>query len=150
MHEIIDDNIINENVELDLVQASGTKRFLNYIIDRAIAFGITMGIAILLPTEIINYFAENSFADKICTFIFYGIIMGLIEGFTRGNSVGKLLTGTLAINEDGSTITFAQGMQRGFCRIIPFEPFSAFGDPSYPWHDKFTGTYVIDKEFSNY
>jgi hypothetical protein len=31
---------------------------------------------------------------------------------------------------------------RTLCRIVPFEPFSAFG--GHPWHDKWTRTYVID------
>jgi uncharacterized RDD family membrane protein YckC len=64
----------------------------------------------------------------------------------RGKSIGKLITGTKAVNEDGSDISFGKAFARGFSRAVPFDAFSALGDPSYPWHDKWTNTYVIDEK----
>jgi hypothetical protein len=32
--------------------------------------------------------------------------------------------------------------------MVPFEAFSALGTPSYPWHDKWTRTVVIDEKAS--
>jgi uncharacterized RDD family membrane protein YckC len=74
----------------------------------------------------------------------YGAYMAIIEGIFKGRSIGKFITGTKAVNEDGSNISFTTAIARGFSRIVPFEPFSALGSPSYPWHDKWNKTYVID------
>jgi uncharacterized RDD family membrane protein YckC len=72
--------------------------------------------------------------------------MSLIEAMFRGKSIGKLITGTKAVNEDGSDISFAKAFERGLARMVPFEAFSALGEPSYPWHDKWTKTFVIDEK----
>ncbi|HEY4334693.1 MAG TPA: RDD family protein, partial [Puia sp.] len=71
-----------------------------------------------------------------------------IEYLGQGKTLGKLITGTRAVNEDGSFITFKTALLRSLSRMVPFEPFSAFGDPSYPWHDRWTRTYVIDDKQS--
>ena len=76
--------------------------------------------------------------------LLYGIIMGTTEALTGGRSLGKLITGTRAVNADGSAISMQTAFWRGLCRAVPFEAFSALGSPSYPWHDKWTNTYVID------
>jgi hypothetical protein len=33
-------------------------------------------------------------------------------------------------------------------RLVPFEQFSALGSPSYPWHDRWTKTIVIDEKLT--
>ena len=71
------------------------------------------------------------------------------EALFKGKSLGKLITGTRAVNEDGSDISAKTALLRGLSRIVPFEAFSALGNPSYPWHDKWTNTYVIDEKASN-
>jgi uncharacterized RDD family membrane protein YckC len=86
--------------------------------------------------------------DRIISLVVYAILSGLIEGFTKGKSLGKLITGTRAVNEDGSQISFQTGMLRGFCRAVPFNQLSALGNPCYPWHDKWTNTEVIDEKES--
>jgi uncharacterized RDD family membrane protein YckC len=150
MNEIIDDNIINEHTETELVQASTTKRFTNFVIDRIFTFGLSMALYMILPQGTIDAIAENRIIDTVISSVLYGLLMGIIEGLTRGYSLGKWITGTIAINDDGSKLGFSQAMLRGVCRIIPFEPFSAFGQDCYPWHDSLSKTYVIDKALSNY
>jgi uncharacterized RDD family membrane protein YckC len=76
--------------------------------------------------------------------LMYSVYMALVETIFRGRSIGKFITGTKAVNEDGSSISFTTALARGFARIVPFEAFSALGNPSYPWHDKWCRTYVID------
>ena len=70
--------------------------------------------------------------------------MSAIEAITKGRSLGKIITGTKAVNDDGSNIGSGTAFKRGFSRIVPFEIFTALGSPSYPWHDKWNHTYVID------
>jgi hypothetical protein len=52
-----------------------------------------------------------------------------------------MITGTKAVNHDGSNISAKTAFLRTLCRLVPFEPFSAFG---IPWHDSWTHTHVID------
>jgi len=88
--------------------------------------------------------------DFVLTLGVTGVVWGLMEALFKGKSVGKFITGTRAVNEDGSRISVGIAFKRGFSRIVPLEPFSAFGNPSYPWHDRWTNTYVIDEKQSFY
>lgn len=88
----------------------------------------------------------GSLSQRLISLIAYAVIMGLVEGIFRGKSIGKFITKTKAVNEDGSYISFGKAFARGFVRAVPFEALSAFGNPSYPWHDKWTHTYVIDEK----
>ena len=65
----------------------------------------------------------------------------LFEKLFKGYTVGKLITGTRAIREDGKELTFKNAILRSLSRMVPFEPFSAFGGS--PWHDRWTKTRVI-------
>jgi uncharacterized RDD family membrane protein YckC len=67
----------------------------------------------------------------------------LMEGLSKGRTLGKLVTGTHAIQEGGAPITWKNALLRSLCRIIPFEPVSGFN--GYPWHDKMTETIVVRK-----
>jgi uncharacterized RDD family membrane protein YckC len=75
--------------------------------------------------------------------IFFAIYVSLMESMLKGKTIGKLVTGTRAVYTDGSRIDTGTAWQRGFSRIVPFEPFSALGSESDPWHDRWTNTYVI-------
>jgi uncharacterized RDD family membrane protein YckC len=137
----------------ELVQASTGKRFANYIIDLIFFYLIFVFwgviIAIISPATLDSFEDDpspfGSFSDRLFSMIAYAVIMSLIEGIFRGKSIGKLITGTKAINADGTDISFAKAFGRGFTRAVPFDAFSALGSPSYPWHDKWTDTYVIDE-----
>ena len=142
--------------EYQMVQASSGKRLANYIIDLigfyVLVFVSGIVMALFSPSTVESINEENSYVNlvtnlvSILVFLFY---MFGMEGIFKGKTLGKLMTGTRAVNEDGSNITFATALLRGLCRIVPFEPFSALGTPCYPWHDKWTKTYVIDERASN-
>lgn len=78
-----------------------------------------------------------------------GIVIILIyyvpqEAFS-GRTLGKLITGTKAVKEDGTELSFGQALGRTLCRFIPFEAFSFLGGNGRPrgWHDKIPKTKVI-------
>ncbi len=151
-----ENDILSENV-FENVQASTGKRFGNYLIDLIIVYIIVIGLGIVYllinPAaidDIDDNTAGNNLLDRLLFLIVYGIIMGIVEGIGKGKTIGKLITGTRAINEDGSRITFSTGFVRGLCRAVPFNQLSALGSPSYPWHDKWTNTIVIDEKLSNF
>jgi len=142
-------HLLSDIVAPHLVQASTAKRFFNYIIDLicfyAMAFLLGIVIAFISPS-----FFEGAddggidLLDRLIALVLYAIIMGFTEGLTKGRSLGKLITGTKAVKDDGSPINFKIAFLRGLCRAVPLDAFSALGAPSYPWHDKWTHTYVID------
>ena len=82
--------------------------------------------------------------------ISYSIGPMYIKREYRGKSIGKFLTGTRAVKEDGSYLEIKDALLRGFCRIIPFNIFSALGNTCYPWHDSLSKTYVIDERESQF
>lgn len=67
--------------------------------------------------------------------------MGVIEIIFKGRSIGKLITGTKVIRENGENISAKDAMMRGFSRMVPFEAFSGLG--VRPWHDTWTDTRVV-------
>ena len=140
------------DIETTLIVQAGTgKRFANYIIDVIVfyidVFFLAMVVAIIDPA-LLSWMegtdAGTNLLSSLISLLLYGIIMGITEAVTGGRSLGKLITGTRAVNPDGSSINLQTAFRRGLCRAVPFEAFSALGAPSYPWHDKWTNTYVID------
>ena len=146
-------NLLADIESTHLVQAASGKRFANYIIDVIIfyiaIFASAFILAMISPAFIdwLNG-ADNSagfgLLDRLVGLILYGLFMGLIEALTKGRSLGKLITRTKAVNQDGTTISAGTAFLRGLSRAVPFDAFSALGSPSFPWHDKWTKTYVID------
>lgn len=59
---------------------------------------------------------------------------------------GKMLTGTVVINEYAEKPSFRICLLRTLCRMVPFEAFSCMETPSRGWHDKWTHTYVVPKK----
>ena len=152
----LENNDLFSDFESNLVQASGWKRFFNYIIDLIIFYAVIFIAAIamaFLNPEMIDGIDENvggsAIVDRLFYLLLYGMYMFVVEAVFKGRSLGKLITGTRAVNEDGSTITTKTALLRGLSRAVPFNAFSALGSPSYPWHDKWTRTYVIDEKESS-
>jgi uncharacterized RDD family membrane protein YckC len=143
--------------EYQLVQASGGKRFANYIIDLVVFYALFIGVNIIIvlvnPVALDSISEDESVGfnllDRLLGLVLYGLYMFVIEALFKGKSLGKLITGTRAVNEDGSNVTAKTALLRGLSRAVPFNAFSALGTPSYPWHDKWTKSYVIDEKDSN-
>ncbi len=143
--------------EYQLVQASGGKRFANYIIDLIVFYALLFGSGIiigLLNPEAFDSLPEDDsvgygLLDRLLGLVLYGLYMFIVEALFKGKSLGKLITGTRAVNEDGSNLSAKTALLRGLSRAVPFNAFSALGTPCYPWHDKWTNSYVIDEKESN-
>jgi uncharacterized RDD family membrane protein YckC len=133
------------------VRASAGKRFLNYIIDLLffyiLAFVLVLIIALINP-DIVDFLDDESLGmdllDRFISLIIYALYMGASESIFKGKSIGKFITRTHAVNLDGSTISTKTAFLRGFSRAVPFAAFSAFGEPSNPWQDRWTDTMVIN------
>ncbi|MEC5142875.1 RDD family protein [Chitinophaga sp. 212800010-3] len=146
--ELTDESFLKD--EYHFAMAGNGKRLANYFIDLFIFYIIAIlffaVLAIVNPGS--RVFSDNpsqgeQYLLRLISMVFYGIIMGIIEGLFKGRTLGKLITGTKAVNEDGTSIDFMTGFKRGLSRMVPFEAFSALGSPCYPWHDKWTNTQVV-------
>jgi uncharacterized RDD family membrane protein YckC len=134
--------------------ASTGQRFLNLVIDvlfMQYGLGFLTGyLAGLLfsgvfPEDRGSFFQEGSFA--LFAFLYFVSILNYLIYYTfcekvfKGITLGKLITGTRAVRNDGSDLSFKDALMRTLSRIVPFEAFSGFG--GHPWHDQWTKTMVI-------
>lgn len=60
-----------------------------------------------------------------------------------GRTIGKLITGTKVVSEEGRIPSFSAVMKRTLSRFIPFEAFSFLGKDPRGWHDTLSKTYVV-------
>ena len=130
--------------------ASTGQRFANYIIDLIIFYIVMFGIGGMIGIGMVatgktyqpwSEDAGSKLLEYLISFTIYMIFYTFSEGASGGRSIGKLITGTKAVKVDNTRITWTDALIRSLCRIVPFEPFSAFG--GNPWHDRWSGTKVI-------
>ena len=119
-------------------------RFANLIIDylAQFAIGFVLGIIIVvIGGEQGAAFLEETpgFLIGIPILVAYYFVLEA----TTSRTLGKLITGTKVVNQDGGTPTLGQIVGRTLCRLIPFEAFSFFGTPPRGWHDSIPKTFVV-------
>ncbi len=110
-------------------------RFTNYIINVLIIFGIT------------KFLDGNSSGNFfLVIFLLYYIFF---EWLTNGKTIGKYITKTRAIKDNGQLLTFKESILRSVIRLIPIEPtICLITDNAYGWHDRWTKTIVVpESEF---
>ena len=143
-----------EDIELQRQPAATGARFANYLIDMIAYYAVFLATMLLLgvlaavagASEGLSEFLDSIPGKLFLYLIAFGLLVTfftVIEGASKGRSLGKLITGTVAIRDDGATITWKDAFMRSLCRIIPFEMFS--GLSGYPWHDKLSKTIVVKK-----
>ncbi len=149
--DLLTDDVLN--IETSYTRANTSKRLGNYLIDLVsyyvFIFAVSFLAGTIAPETTAQFFEgvdNNSIADRIVTLIFYALYLGAMEAFFKGKTLGKFITKTRAVNEDGSQITTSTAFARGFSRAVPFCAFSALGTPCNPWHDRWTKTYVVEEE----
>lgn len=114
-------------------------RFANYIIDLILA--MIFLFFVVGATSVTLGGGEATL--QVSSYIIIPMYYVLTEGLLGGRSIGKLITGTVAIRTDGAPLSWGNIFGRAFSRLIPFEPISAlFGEP---WHDKWTNTTVVKR-----
>lgn len=103
----------------------------------AVSFGFLMGMS-GLGELLLNI---NTNLLMLIVYCIYYIPQEALSGRT----LGKLIAGTKAVNEDGSELTLGRAFGRTLCRFIPLECFSFFGGNGRirGWHDSIPGTKVI-------
>ncbi|MCA9153695.1 MAG: RDD family protein [Planctomycetales bacterium] len=136
--------------------ASQGKRFANLIIDRILTMVLANGAGVVLGmiyglSVVANGRALSPDDEFLLNMMGYALGLTVAVGYyilteaVFQCSVGKLVTGTRVVNESGGRATFGQIIGRSFARLIPFEAFSFLGgNKPVGWHDKLSGTRVIE------
>lgn len=128
-------------------------RILNYLID--FFFSVLIIWVLVLVFVLAKYFiagadieqSANEIAnidpliDRVFTLVIYALIVFLMEKFTNGRTLGKLITGTKVVKTDGSQLTTDDLLKRNFSRIVPFDQLSFLGNNG--WHDRWSDTRVV-------
>lgn len=141
---------------VDRCKAEKILRFANVIIDyifcyvlavitylfAVFVYSLLTGSDFLTNTEEVAKI--NKFLDRLITSLLYAIYMFLIEFASKGRSLGKLITGTMVVNENGGLPTSQDFLKRNFSRIVPFDAFSFLGAKG--WHDTWSDTKVVKRK----
>jgi uncharacterized RDD family membrane protein YckC len=135
--------------------ASSGQRFLNWLVDNLfMRFAMSW-----LTGYAVGYFLAKFFPDfyldmvyskgfewyltlYLVAFLNYLIYYTFCEKVCNGYTIGKLITGTRAIKEDGSELTLKEAVLRSLSRMVPFEALSLWVGNGL-WHDAWTKTIVI-------
>jgi uncharacterized RDD family membrane protein YckC len=135
-------NVLDE-FRVEKIRADKSLRFVNLLIDTiafylfAIFIGVIIGISNPEALDEGNL-SITSYVISISIFLLY---FSGFEALTNGRTLGKLITGTRVVKEDGTPLQFRDTFKRALSRIVPFEAFSGFAER--PWHDSWTGTTVV-------
>jgi uncharacterized RDD family membrane protein YckC len=156
--EDIQPDLITDDIHpyFQYYHATQGQRFLNFFIDNILmrltlsyGTGFVVGkiLMMLSPDLMFKLINEDGkvglyILAYLIVIVNYLVYYTLCEKLFRGQTLGKLFTGTRAIRTDGEELTFKDALLRSLCRLIPFEVFSGFG---VPWHDSLTNTMVVKK-----
>jgi uncharacterized RDD family membrane protein YckC len=105
-------------------------------------YSFITGTDFLTNTEKVS--EMNPLLDRVITSICFAFFMFLIEFGTKGRSLGKLITGTIVVNENGGLPITQDFLKRNFSRIVPFDALSFLG--SRGWHDSWSDTRVVKRK----
>jgi uncharacterized RDD family membrane protein YckC len=153
--EVQQDFLAHENETLFQYQyASQGQRFVNWLIDNLLmSFGLSYltgyVIALILLEVAPDLLYDIAYGDKVSEFLFtyivslfnYLLYYTLCEKLFKGYTLGKLISGTRAIRQDGGELSFKDAFLRSLSRLVPFEVFSGFSELT--WHDQWTKTMVV-------
>lgn len=118
--------------------ASKGVRFANYFLDQVAVVFVGVVVMVFL-------FTEEQMESGAADLLFVGLSLGyflVLEG-TTGRTIGKWITGTAVVAEDGERPGFGKVLGRTLTRWVPFEPFSFLGSRPIGWHDRWSGTRVV-------
>ncbi|MFB9078550.1 RDD family protein [Flavobacterium procerum] len=133
---------------------SGAVRFLNYLLDNifililVFIFGFVMAIVASLfdMNGLLIWLDTIGDLEGRVIFILLAVVYYTVTEGLMGQSFGKLITGTIVVDENGERPSFGTIFKRSLCRIIPFDALTFLSSSSRGWHDSISGTYVVNKK----
>ena len=147
-HQILDDNITKQSVNVNVQYAGFWIRFGAYIID-AIILGI--------PLAILNYvildfnYGEPNFAPTLINIIVQVCYFSFMESSAKRATLGKLAVGIEVISYEYEQISVGKAIGRYLSKFISAlilligYIMAGFDDRKQALHDKMASTYVVYK-----
>ena len=140
---------------LQYQNASQGQRFVNWLVDNLLMnYGLSyltgMCVGLILNEIAPEFLYDIVYGGETGKKMIFLYIVGILnytfyyticEKLFRGYTLGKLISGTRAIRQDGGELTFRNAFLRSLSRLVPFEVFSGFS--SLTWHDQWTDTMVV-------
>lgn len=128
------------------LHAGAGRRFINFLVDYIAFFSLAVVIMILVAMifgdEVLGAISEG-FPSYLFGWLAYFSYYVFCEGLW-GRTLGKLITGTVVVDDRGGKPSFGQVLGRSAARFIPFEAFSVlFAENSRGWHDSLAKTHVV-------
>ncbi|MCW3127998.1 MAG: hypothetical protein JWO03_3656 [Bacteroidetes bacterium] len=127
-------------------------RFGHHIVDlicfQIIIYTVNWGIGLLYTAFQFNPFINLTIAlfGSVFLLLLYPALYMFCE-YQWQRTPGKFLTDTFVIDEYGNKPPLRAIIFRSLIRLVPFEPFSCWGDTySYGWHDRWAKTWVVTRE----
>lgn len=136
----------------DEMLATKGQRFTNFLIDLVIHNIINL-IPLIIGWVLYYFFGNadvsvwldeiNPVVDFLVTYLIIVVYFLIMESLT-GRSIGKYITNTKVLMEDGSEADPYAIFIRSLSRLIPFEALSFLGAVPKGWHDTISKTVVVD------
>lgn len=137
----------------DMLASSGS-RFANSLIDIFI-FYILIAFLAAVFYLVLEFMVTDAIFDWInaipsgfstlLTYSVYFLYFMILETLV-GKTIGKLITKTSVVLENGEKPTKSAVAIRTISRFVPFDAFTYLGTPSRGWHDRWSKTYVVKDE----
>jgi uncharacterized RDD family membrane protein YckC len=112
-------------------------RFFHFVIDLIVFYVLVLILGFGIGTLDIGPAGIPFLIIPFCYWIF-------MEAVT-GQTIGKMLTGSVVVRKDGSAPPLITIIGRNLARFIPLEPLS-FLLMERGWHDSLSNTYVVSKK----
>ncbi|MES2575130.1 MAG: RDD family protein [Bacteroidota bacterium] len=136
--------------------ASDGDRFLNCILDLIFVFVtfFLFSLAIVIVGNIFNWDIYSIWDNFFTSYTYSALLVLLMFSYLVlewlfGRTFGKLITGTVVVNEKGLKPDFGAIFIRTLCRLIPFDALSFLRKSGRIWHDSISETYVVNKKALN-
>jgi uncharacterized RDD family membrane protein YckC len=134
--------------------ASHMQRFLNWLIDmlmQVILLFIILVFVIAIAESnsnkaVQNYLMNmNTIGQYTLTSCLVLLYYNVFEVFFA-RTIGKFITQTIVVDENGNTPDHQTILVRSICRLIPLYGISLLGMTPRGWHDSISKTYVVTKK----
>ncbi|WP_185817093.1 RDD family protein [Hymenobacter metallilatus] len=130
--------------EPTLIRAGQGRRLANLLIDSLAIFAMIFGLGVVLAAtgqEALLDSLDNGLLERLL-FIVLSVAYYLIMEGLFGRTLGKILTRTRVVTDEGLQPSFGDILKRTAWRIVPFDGLSFLGD-AYGWHDSRSNTMVV-------
>lgn len=132
--------------------ASLSQRFLNLIIDTVMQLLLFFVVLMFMVANaqangdvtFISNLEKNTILQYTITTVISLVYYNFFEIVTA-RTVGKYLTQTIVVDENGEKPNHETILIRSLCRLIPFNALSFLGISGRGWHDTISKTYVVNK-----